>query len=784
MKKQIPNKVKIQPEKAITPPLRISYTILLLAYTLITIVTPNLYTLDSNGPKFLSLSILNLISFFFLLSRKELRTEPKLFWSFFMNKIGLVYTLFIGMILISFTKAINIPESILSFSKYFTVFSAAYILSILLRSDKRYFKLPVIVMALVLLTDSFTVFYNIILYITKEFRSIYEIKSIYDNKNILAAAIFVKIPFALWLASFEKGWLKKLGFITLFCAELAVFFMSTRAFYLGLIFLALVYGTYLVIMEKRYPSKPRFGMLASFFGLLILALAIYSFTQHFLFPKSNDLYNQSYTERLSSISSGETGRLDSWKRSAILFRQEPLLGVGTGNWKIRVLQYENPLKSDFTFMIKAHNDFIEVATETGIVGGLLFITLFVFLLFNFLKAFLKPGDKENSFSYLFLPAFGIFCYSFDAFFNYPADRAELQALFAFFIGAGVAFSPFSINKDKIKTVRWIKSLFTFTFISILLASSYVLLLNFNSLKLQVIVHHELLEGELKHPSHIFTEGFPSIPNVTSLLEPISVQKSRYLMNEGKYQEAIDLLLPDKSNPYMGEREIFLALAYSKIGNKQKFYEYAHKALVLKPHYFAMLGSICQTLEEEGKVEEAKKLLEQFTSYDKLSPDAWLSLLSIYKGKGDFQKAIQSIDTAVLYLPGDSSIIKQKQELNIYRGIIPYEQIFSTAMGYYNQQKFPEALKYLNDINNKDQAISIVYARRAYCYFNIKEYQKCINDVNNSITGGYDTPDLINIRGASYQMLGKIDAACKDFQSAAAKGNVDALNNEQRFCKGK
>ena len=156
MKKQYPKKTKVLSEKSATPPLNISYIIILLAYALITVLTPNLEALDSNGSKFLSLSILNLLSFIFLISRKELRPDPKFFWSFFINKIGLVYTLFMLVILVSFTKAINIPESILSFSKFFTVFCAAYILFLLLRSDKRYFRILVIVLVFVLKPYLFT----------------------------------------------------------------------------------------------------------------------------------------------------------------------------------------------------------------------------------------------------------------------------------------------------------------------------------------------------------------------------------------------------------------------------------------------------------------------------------------------------------------------------------------------------------------------------------------------------------------------------------------------------
>ncbi|MEI6061402.1 MAG: O-antigen ligase family protein [Bacteroidota bacterium] len=771
------------PQHNSTPPMRVIYLMLLFAHALITVITPSFGAYDSNAPKFLAISLLNLFSFLFLFSNKEFRNDPKLFSSFFSNRIGLVYTLFIGMVLLSFTKAINIPESILSFSKYFTVFCSAYIISILLRSDKRYFRILIVVIAIVLITDSLTVFYNIFLYITNEIGGILEIQSVYSNKNILAAAIFIKIPFALWLVSFEKGWMKKLGYFSFFCAGLAVFFMSTRAFYLGLIFLTLVYSAYLVILYRRNPTKQILETLASFFGLLLLAFTIYSLTQYYLFPKSQDIYNKSYAERLSTISKGESTRVDCWKRSAKLFKQDPLLGVGTGNWKIRVLQYETPAKSDYVFMVKNHNDFLEVATETGILGGLLFFSLFIFLMLNFGKAFFKTGATENSFSYLFLPAFGIFCYSFDAFFNFPADRPEMQSLFALFIGSGIAFSPASLQKGKTPNRLLIRSL-SFIIILLVVSGAYVLQIDTRCLKLQRFYQADGVFGHFTHASDLFIKGYPKLLNVSSNGDPISVIKSQYLMNEEKYQDAINLLLPDRSSPYDGRREYLLAKAFSKLGKNDTALQYAYKANALKPLLYEPLGFICFMLNTHEKKEEAIKKTEAFLAIEKSSSKAWLDLTSFYLEASNYQKAITCIDSAAIYHPKDSAVTQQKHNLSLYKGIVPYQQAFATAMKFYNQQKFPEALKFLNQIVDKNQDIPIVYARRGVCYYNTKEYQKCINDITRTISGGNDDPDLLNIRGACYLNLGKEELACMDFQNAAARGNKAAEINSQRLCKGK
>ncbi|MEI7897951.1 MAG: O-antigen ligase family protein [bacterium] len=784
MKKKPGNTARANVERMLQTPLQASYLLILLAYATITVITPRFGTYDSNAPKFLTLSLLNLCSFLFLIFSNRLNPGRNFSGTFFRNKIGLAYTLFIVLGLVSFAKAINLPESILSFSKYFTVFCAAVIISSLLCVDGRYLRILSIVMVSLLIVDCITVFYNILLYISGLIPGIMEIKSVYSNKNILSSAIFVKIPFAFWLLSFEKGLLKKFGFSALFLAFLATFYMSTRTFYLGLAFLTVSYCIFILLRNRRTMLTHPYKMPVYVFGTLLLAMLIFTLTQRYFYPKTANTYNANVTQRLSTISSGEISaslRLESWKRSAILFKEEPLLGVGTGNWKIRVLEYENPTKDGFMYMVKNHNDFIEITAETGIFGGLAFVSLFGFVFWNFLKAFFSRRASENSYSKLLIPAFGMFCYSFDAFFNFPADRPEIQSLFALFIGMGIAYSPATFNGSK-PANPWVTGLFSVITMVFLVCISYMLLLNTRALKLQCIAQADGAQNSLSHPASIFMEGYPSMFNLSSTDEPVAAIKSRYLIHEEMYRDAIKLLLPDRSSPFDSRREYLLAQAYSAIGKTDSALIYAYKAHALKPRFYEPLRFICFELKSTGRKDSVISMLTGYLSLERTNANAWEDLTAIYLESGNYEKALHAIDTAAKHLSGDSLIRAKQKELSMFRRIIPYQQTYTTAMGYYNRQKFPEALKYLDEIISKEHGPAIVFARRAVCYLSVREYQKCIDDVNASITGGYDTPDLLNFRGACYRALGENDAACNDFQNAAGRGNKDAMNNVQRFCK--
>ena len=112
------NKAKIQNDS----PLNFFYSLILLAYGYVTVLTPNLNTFDSNGPKFLSMALLNLVVFAYLFTRKEIRQNADRSLVFFKSGAGILYTLLMVVSLLSFIKAINVLESILHFCKIFTVF--------------------------------------------------------------------------------------------------------------------------------------------------------------------------------------------------------------------------------------------------------------------------------------------------------------------------------------------------------------------------------------------------------------------------------------------------------------------------------------------------------------------------------------------------------------------------------------------------------------------------------------------------------------------------------------
>lgn len=799
-------KAKIQKDT----PLNFIYSLILLAYGYVTVLTPNLMAFDSNGPKFMTIAFLNLVVFAYLFTRKEIKQNTDLSLGFFKSWPGIFYTLLMVVSLLSFVKAINVLESILHFCKIFTVFSAAYLVSVIVRLDRRYLTHLAIGMTALLLFDGLSVFYNIHKYIKGELADIVMIKTVYSNKNILAASIFVKLPFALWLLTYESGWKRFFAIFSGTAGLLATLFMSSRAFYIGIFFLTLAYLAYLGVNYFREKNRKYFKLIFIYCGAIISVFIIFTLTQHFLYPKKSSGLGVGIGERLATISSNDDSsnkRLAAWERSFHIIKQEPLLGCGVGNWKVATLKEENETNPNYIYQYKAHNDFIETTTEVGIFGGLFFAAIFISILFHFFKSVYLQKDRDYL-KYLFLPAFGLIAYFFDAFFNFPQDRPEIQALFALYAGAGIALTQMSgsLNKSNSENLtspnegplsrfsgsylQWIdkrggmlyKTVSALLIVSLLICA-YIHVLNFQSLKLQRIIKDEMNTGRLTQSSDVFMNGFPRIPDINVVGEPIAAQKARYLINEKKYDKAIEILKKDHSSPYDTRPEYFIAMSYFNQSKYDSAMVYNQKVFQYKPLMFENLSMMCAILERTGKSKEAVTVLDNYLKTVKDNSKAWIMNTQFLNNLGELKQAAACIDSAYKYLPSDTTIVRRREFQRSRALIAPYADLFNRALVSYQSQKYDEAAILLTEFIKKEPNLPEVYEYRAFSFYFTRQFQASINDIDKMFSFGIKRGNLLNLRGVNLQSLGKKDEACEFYKAAMQAGNNDGTKNYNQFCRG-
>jgi O-antigen ligase len=134
-------------------------------------------------------------------------------------------------------------------------------------------------------------------------------------------------------------------------------------------------------------------------------------------------------------------RLELWSRTIRMIGDHPLTGVGPGNWRVAIPTYDMAgLRSEtgrLQFQ-RPHDDFLWAASETGLVGGLLYLAMFVCTLWFGVSALLR-AESSHQRLVLALMLFGITCYVVDSLFSFPKERTSHSVYLALLIGTLLSF---------------------------------------------------------------------------------------------------------------------------------------------------------------------------------------------------------------------------------------------------------------------------------------------------------------------------------------------------------
>jgi len=253
------------------------------------------------------------------------------------------------------------------------------------------------------------------------FSDIYTISGTFSHKNLLSSALMLSLPF-VGMGAFRLSRPWSTGSrILLFIILIEIFVLRTRG-----VWLATLGSSMVVAVLFSAFSKWRGGLpfpRPYFIGALAVVLVILLG----LFSSSNikaDVTNTANVEK----------RLYYWSNTWEMIQEHPALGVGPGNWKIHFPKYglagsDANLRNGITHIQRPHNDFLWIWAETGPLGLLLYLALFILTirrcLLNLASAGL--GDEERVQQWLAL--FGLLAYFAFSLGDFPWERVVHNVLF-------------------------------------------------------------------------------------------------------------------------------------------------------------------------------------------------------------------------------------------------------------------------------------------------------------------------------------------------------------------
>jgi O-antigen ligase len=444
-----------------------------------------------------------------------------------------------------------------------------------------------------------------------------KIFDLFGNVNYFAEYLIVPLPIAVSLFFVSRNKIKKLllliGILAMGGSLILTF---TRSSYLG-------FGTSLIFMfflfifsrGKRFikDNKNIFIILSL---IIILTMSLIAIPNPL--NKSDTVISKIKSRAsIAQLTQGHSikRRIATWKFTALMIKDHPLIGSGIGTFRYNTLKYqakffeqgENRSLYPSGFADKAHNEYLQLWAELGIIGLLVFLW-FLICYFNYgLKILKKIKDYYKQGIVIGLMG-SVLAVLVDALFGFPLHLPATIVLFWLCIGLTVAIGRNEAAQTKDEELETKNT-------------------NFSPFKLLLYLGIIFLSGFL-----CVTMVRPFIARTYWYYGNKEIEKGNVDGNIKNYEKALQY------NPYFGE--VYYSMGLTLI-NKE-FYD-------LSQEYF----------------EKAEKLIDH--------PSLPKNLAFVYLNKGQLDKAAIKLEQAISYQSDEKSMIPLYIELGkTYIRIKKYE----------------------------------------------------------------------------------------------------------------
>ena len=762
----------------------------LLILYIITGSLSNFGAIDILAPQWIYLGAINILScLYFLFTPNALSTA---FRPLFKSAFIYLYLFYIIWNILSYFYAINPIETLINLPRLGNTFFALFFSYFLI------FNLPnkfffISRLFLLFLVAELAAYYN-------DFSSVYStqglkaiaIKGFAGNKNITAASIAFKLPFVLYLLHVLKRPLYRIGLsIILFGGVLSVSLIEARSAILSsliVLVLFLLFQLYL-LLAKYYSLKV---------GVLNILLTLLPYTVALLFNLgiTNSAKASSLTDTLGKIAFTEessNGRFQYWGDALDYVLDNPILASGLGNWKIASISEGKEHINGYTVPYHAHNDFIHVFTETGIPGGLTYLSLFACLtLYLFLLLYRKykaQGILELQYFFLLLP---LIVYGIDAGLNFPVARPLMQSSLAIF--AGLILGLYLDQKHQGETPQPIrvslhKFSLSFILVTLVLGIS-VHIISFISLTKQGQLLYEFNNAKYNMTRAQLDDISHDFPNLTETAMPIKSMKARYYYLQGNKEEAYQMLDEGaKDNPQIFFSENLKAQFLFQEGKLDSAYVYAKKAFEGLPNNMPHYDMYMKTLVAKRDLTTIDQTFEKMISLggnQKIIWTIYIRSLAQTRSLGD-PFAMDKAASAYQLFPQDETIFSLYRMLTYgQQRMVEAENLNNQATEAYNNKEYAKAATLFQQAFDKDPLQHTYSLNAGLGFYEAKQFDKAIQLFDLALTSkNEDTKErALRYKGLSMFAAGRGPEACAVFLRLRNKYPKRMYQQEfQKYCLG-
>ncbi len=601
------------------------YKSLIFCYLLIGLV-PYLGAADKIHPQSLYLSILNItcLCILYFKSSKELLKGLKYSVS---HKPSLFYFAFVIFSIVSLFQSVNIRQSFIGLSEIFSQFLALLILIFLLSKinnlKKLFFQYVILLSSIELASTLYPYLKDISDFGSPVYRSL-KYRGYSGSVNILTYLLLMKLPFLFYFSlRFKryKWFYIVLSSLTIY-AITSIFLSRSSMIATILVIIALtaifIYNHSIDKNNKYYKPK---NIIISVLIPVVFNILINNIQPSF-FQNSETIQ-----DRLSTISIDEysaNSRFRYYKHAIQSILKNPLTGVGINNWQLVSIDYDRENIGNYIVPYHAHNDFLEISSESGIQGGISYYLVILIPLFFLFKKCLNHLKKNEEVGYDFMFLTAITVYIFDSMFNFPFGRVLQQVNILFFVA-------FIINYSKLKPVNINNKLFQSILLIMIISFPLVLYSNIRMMKSSmdqkiILSHYNLADYSL--PLSDIDEFDLEYSDITVTTLPMKSMKGFFYMRNSRFREAIEFFNEGTSrNPFLYYSETYKGFCFLNIGELDSALYYTELAFNKLPGNVVHFGNYAVTLAALKDSVKLKEAYEKAKYKDNIHDEVYLASMS-------------------------------------------------------------------------------------------------------------------------------------------------------------
>ncbi len=301
-----------------------------------------------------------------------------------------IFISFCGVLILSSLLSENILNSLRSTLFYFRFGVMTLIILYLLENYKKFKSLFFFSILVTLILIILFTFYQLIIFNKNE---LYRISGLFGDESVQGSYLLRMTPILIIMYLYNRkisNIYEKLFIFFLYLIFAVIIFSGERA----AIFLSLI-SIILSFIFLRLTFKKIFLILLPIVILISLIFVVHPTAKSRIIDKTLydlnteiDITGTKLSKNLNIIS---TGHQQHFHSAIIMFKNYPLLGVGVRNFRNECKKDTYKVVGPYHCSTHPHNTYLQILSETGIIGFSFFIFFIAFVLFNLGKLFKKKN---------------------------------------------------------------------------------------------------------------------------------------------------------------------------------------------------------------------------------------------------------------------------------------------------------------------------------------------------------------------------------------------------------